>query len=225
VWGLTPHIFPHFLVLSHALGKDFLFNQHILKTRVILNEVVVSANITVEDLRRGSYAPAHHVVVGLAEADIGLLLADGVLRHLERVPNRDTVGQEVAALGLGDIPQGVVGGAVVEAGIVGDNGFHVVLLAQLMNMAVGGIDRHNLALAGGDLSLIHRALFGIVRRVEQLAVGAENVIDNEAEGLIDPALLVMNAAAQVIHHRIIQAIGGLGVDSQVVVAAFVDSHR
>ena len=195
------------------------------KAGVVFDEDMIAANIAVEDFRCGSHAPTYHVVVRLAKADVGLLLADGVLRHLECVPNGNAVGEKVAALGLGDIPQGVVGGAVVEAGVVGDDGLNAVLLAQLVNMASGCIDGHDLALSGGDLSLIHRALLGIVGRVEQLTVGAENVIDNEAEGLIDPALLVMDTAAEVVHHGVVQTVGGLGVDSQIIVAALVDGHR
>ena len=192
---------------------------------MVFDEVMIAADIAVEDFRRGSHAPAHHIVIGLAEADVGLLLADGVLRHLERVPNGDAVGQEVTALGLGDIPQGVVGGAVVEAGVVGDDGLDAVLLAQLVDMAAGRIDGHDLALSGGNLSLIDGALLGIVGGIKELAVGAENIIDDEAEGLIDPALLVMDTAAQVVHHGVVEAVGSLGVDSQIVVAALVNSHR
>ena len=225
VWGLTPHIFPHFLVLSHALGKDFLLDEDIFKPGVVFDEVGVESDIAVEDFRRGSHAPAHHVVIGLTEADVGLLLADGILRHLERVPHGDAAGQEVAALGLGDISQGVVSRAVVEAGVVGDDGLYVVLLAQFVNVAAGCIDGNDLALPCGNLGLVHWALGGVVRRVEQLAVSAENVIDDKAEGFIDPALLVMDAAAQVVHHRVVQSVGGLGVDSQIVVAALVNSHR
>lgn len=225
MWGLTPHIFPHLLVLSHALGKDFLLDEDILKPGMVFDEVGVKSDIAVEDFRRGSHAPAHHVVIGLTEADVGLLLADGVLRHLEGIPNGDTIGEKVAALGLGDIPQGVVGGAIVEAGVVGDDGLDIVLLAQVGHVLLGGIDRDDLALPGGNLGLIDGALLGIVGRIKQLTVGAENVIDDEAKGLIDPALLVMDAAAQVVHHGIVQAVGGLGVDSQIIVAALVDSHR
>lgn len=225
VWGLTPHVFPHFLVLPHALGKDFLLDENILEAGMVFDEVSVESDIAVKDFRRGSHAPAHHVVVSLTEADIGLLLADGVLCHLEGIPNGDAVGEEVAALGLGDIAQGVVGGAVVEAGVVGDDGLHVVLLAQVGHVLLGSIDGDDLAQACRNLGLIDGALFGIVGRIEQLAVSAENVIDNEAEGLIDPALLVMDTAAQVVHHRVVQAVGGLGVDGQIVVAALVDSHR
>jgi len=211
-------------VLSHALGKDFLFDEDIFKAGVVLDKVGVEGDIAVEDFRRGSHAPAHHIVVGLAEADIGLLLADGILRHLEGVPNGNAVGEKVAALGLGDISQGVVGGAIVEAGVVSDDGLDIVLLTQVGHVLFGGIDGDNLALARSNLGLVHRALLGIVGGVEELAVGAENVIDNEAEDLIDPALLVMDTAAQVVHHRVVQAVGGLGVDGQIVVAALVDSH-
>ena len=192
---------------------------------MVFDEVVIAADITVEDFRRGSHAPAHHVTIGLAETDVGFLLADGVLRHLEGVPHGDAVGEKVAALGLGDIAQGVVGGAIVKAGIVGDDGLDVVLLAQVGHVLLSGIDGDDLALSGGDLSLIHGALFGVVGGIEQLAVGAEDVVDNEAEGLIDPALFVMDTAAQVVHHGVVQAVGGLGVDGQIVVAALVDSHR
>ena len=211
-------------MLSHALGKNFLLDEDILETGMVLDEVSVEGDVAVEDFRRGPHAPAHHIVVGLAEADIGLLLADGVLRHLEGIPNGDAVGEKVAALGLGDIPQGVVGGAVVEASIVGDDGLDIVLLAQVGHVLLSGIDGDNLALARSNLGLIHRALLGIVGGIEELTVGAENVIDNKAEGLIDPALLVMDTAAQVVHHRVVQAVGGLGVDGQIVVAALVDSH-
>ena len=212
-------------MLSHALGKNFLLDEDILETGMVLDEVSVEGDIAVEDFRRGPDAPAHHVVVSLTEADIGLLFADGVLRHLEGIPNGDAVGEKVAALGLGDIPQGVVGGAVVEASIVGDDGLDIVLLAQVGHVLLGGIDGDNIALARSNLGLIHRALLGIVGGIEELTVGAENVIDNKAEGLIDPALLVMDTAAQVVHHRVVQAVGGLGVDGQIVVAALVDSHR
>ena len=212
-------------MLGHALGEDFLLNQHILEAGVVLGEVGVEGDIAVKNFRRGPDAPAHHIVVGLAEADIGLLLADGVLRHLERIPNGDAVGKKVTALGFGDIPQGVVGGAVVEAGVMGDNGLDIVLLAQVGHMLLGGIDGDNLALARCNLGLVDGALLGIVGGIEQLTVSAENVVDNEAEGLIDPALLIMDTAAQVVHHGVIQAVGGLGVDSQIVVAALVDSHR
>jgi len=192
---------------------------------VIFDEVIVESDIPIEDFRRGSHTSAHHITVGFAEADIGLLLANGVLRHLERVPNGDAIGEKVAALGLGDIAQSVVGGAIVEAGVVGDDGLHVVFLAQVVDMAAGGIDGDDLALPCGDLGLVHGALRGIVGRVEQLTISAENVVDDEAEGLIDPALLVMDTAAQVIHHGVVQAVGGLGVDGQIVVAALVDRHR
>lgn len=212
-------------MLSHALGKDFLLDEDILKAGVVFGEVGVEGDIAVEDFCRSPDAPTHHVVIGLTEADVGLLLADGVLRHLEGVPNGDAVGEKIAALGLGDIPQGVVGRAVVKAGIVGDDGFHVVLLAQVGHVLFGGIDGNDLALSGSDLGLVHGALLGIVGSIEELAVGTENVIDDEAEGLIDPALLVMDTAAQVVHHRVVQAIGGLGVDGQIIVAALVDSHR
>lgn len=224
MWGLTPHVFPHFLVLSHALGKDFLLDEDIFKAGVVFDEVMVAADIPVENFRRGSHAPAHHIVVGLAETDVGFLFADGVLSHLEGVPHGDAVGEKVAALGLGDIAQGVVGGAVVEAGVMGDDGFHIVLLAQVGHVLLGGIDGDDLALSGGDLGLIHGALLGVVGRIEQLAVGAENVVDNKAEGLVDAALLVMDTTAQVVHHGVIQAVGGLGVDGQIVVAALVDGH-
>ena len=212
-------------MLSHALGKDFLFDEDILEAGVVFDEVGVEGDIAVKDFRRGPDAPAHHVVVGLTEADIRLLLADGVLRHLEGVPNGNAVGEKVAALGLGDISQGVVGGAIVKAGIVGDDGLDIVLLAQVGHVLLGGIDGDNLALARSNLGLVHRALLGIVGGVEELAVSAENVVDNEAEGLIDPALFVMDTAAQVVHHRVVQAVCGLGVDGQIVIAALVDSHR
>lgn len=211
-------------MLSHTLGKDFLLDEDIFKSGVVFDEVSVESDIAVKDFRRGPHAPAHHVVVGLAEADIGLLLADGVLRHLEGIPNGDTIGEKVAALGLGDIPQGVVGRTVVEAGVVGDDGLDIVLLAQVGHMLLGGIDGDDLALPGGDLGLIDGALLGIVSGVEQLTVGAENVIDDEAEGLIDSALTVMDTAAQVVHHGVVQAVGGLGVDGQIVVAALVNGH-
>ena len=192
---------------------------------MIFDEIVIESDISVKDFRRGSHAPAHHVTVGFAEANVGFLLADGILRHLEGVPNGDAVGEKIAALGLGDIAQGVVGGAIVEAGVVGDDGLHVVLLTQFVNVAAGCIDGDDLALPCGDLGLVHGALGGIVGRVEQLTISAENVVDDEAEGLIDPALLVVNTAAQVVHHGVVQAVGGLGVDGQVVVAALVDGHR
>lgn len=192
---------------------------------MVFDEVGVEGDVAVKDFRCSPYAPAHHVVVSLAKADVGLLLADGVLRHLECVPNRDTVGQEVAAFGLGDIAQGVVGRAIVEAGVVGDDSFYIVLLAQVGHVALGGVDRDDLALSGGDLGLVHRALLGIVGSIEELAISAENVINDEAEGFINPALAVMDAAAQVVHHRVVKTVGGLGVDSQIVVAALVDSHR
>ena len=225
MWGLTPHVFPHFLVLSHALGEDFLFDEDILKPGVVLDKVGVEGNIAVKDFRRSPDAPTHHVVVGLAEADIGLLLADGVLRHLEGVPNGDAIGEKVAAFGLGDIPQGVVGGAIVKAGVMGDDGLDIVLLAQVGHVPLGGIDGNNLALSGGDLGFVDGALLGIVGSIEELTVGTENVIDDEAEGLIDPALLVMDTAAQVVHHRVVQAVGGLSVDGQIVIFALVDGHN
>lgn len=212
-------------MLSHALGKDFLLDEDILEAGVVFDEVGVEGDIAVEDFRRSPDAPAHHVVVGLTEADVGLLFADGILRHLEGIPNGDAVGEKIAALGLGDIPQGVVGRAVVEASVMGDDGLDIVLLAQVGNVLFSGIDGDDLALARSNLGLIDGALLGIVGRVEQLAVGAENVVDDEAEGLIDPALLVMDAAAQVVHHRVVQTVGGLSVDGQIVVAALVDSHR
>jgi len=225
VWGLTPHVFPHFLVLCHALGENLFFNQHVLEAGVIFNEVIVAFNITVEDLGGGPDASAYHVAIILAELDIGFLLADGVLRHLQGVPQGNTIGEEVAALGLGDIAQGVVGRAIVEAGVVGDNCLDVVLLTEVSHVALGGVDGDNLALACGDLSLVHGALLGIVRRIEELTVSTEHVIDNETESLIDIALTIMDTAAQVVHHGIIEAVGGLRVNGQIIVLALVDGHN
>ena len=92
-------------------------------------------------------------------------------------------------------------------------------------MALGGVDRNDLALACGDLSLVHGALLGIVRRIEELTVSTEHVIDNEAESLVHVALTVMDTAAQVVHHGIVKTVGGLGVDGQIIVLALVDGHN
>jgi len=192
---------------------------------VVLNEVVVVLDISVEDFRCSPDASAYHVIIVLAELDVGFLLADGVLRHLQGVPQGNTIGEEVAALGLGDIAQGVVGRAIVEAGVVGDNRLDIVLLAEVSHVALGGVDGDNLALACGNLSLVHGALLGIIRRIEELAVSTEHVIDNEAEGLIDIALTVMDTAAQVVHHGIVKTVGGLGVDGQIIGLALVNSHN
>jgi len=191
---------------------------------VIFNEVVVALDIAVKDLGSGPDASAYHVVIVLAELDVSFLLADGILRHLQGVPQGNAVGEEVAALGLGDITQGVVGRAIVEAGVVGDNRLDVVLLAEVSHVALGGVDRNDLALACGDLSLVHGALLGIVRRIEELTVSTEHVIDNEAESLIDLALTVMDTAAQVVHHGVIEAVGGLRVNGQIIGLALVDGH-
>ena len=193
---------------------------------MVFDEVGIKGDVPVEDFGGSpDLAVFLDVPILLAPPDVGFLLADGVLRHLEGVPHGDAVGEKVAALGLGDIAQGVVGGAIVEAGVVGDDGFYIVLLAQVSHVLLSGINGDNLALSGGDLGLINRALLGIVGRIEQLAVGAEDVVDNEAEGLIDSALFVMDTAAQVVHHGVVQAVGGLGIDSQIVRFALVDGHR
>ena len=192
---------------------------------MIFNEVVVVLDIAVEDFGGGPDTSAYHVVIVLAELDVSFLLADGVLRHLQGIPQGNAVGEKIAALGLGDIAEGVVGRAVIEAGVVGDNRLDVVLLAEVGHVALGGIDGDNLALACGDLSLVHGALLGIVRRIEELAVSTEHVIDNEAESLIHVALTVMDTAAQVVHHGIVEAVGGLRVDGQIIVFALVDGHN
>jgi len=222
---LGERLFSHFLVLCHALGEDLFFNQHIFEAGVIFNEVVVALDIAIEDLCGGPDASAYHVIIVLAEFDVGFLLADGVLRHLQGVPQRNAIGEEVTALGLGDIAQGVVGRTVVEAGVVGDNCLDVVLLAEVGHVALSGVDGNNLALTCGDLSFVHGALFGVVRRIEELTVGTEHVIDNEAESLVDVALAVMDTAAQVVHHGIVKAVSGLRVDGQIIILALVDSHR
>jgi len=192
---------------------------------MVLNEIVVAFDIAVKNLGGGPDASAYHVVIVLAELDVSFLLADGVLRHLQGVPHGNAVGEEVAALGLGDIAQGVVSRAIVEAGVVSDNRLDVVLLAEVSHVALGGVDGNNFALTCGDLSLVHGALLGIVCRIEELTVSTEHVIDNEAESLIDIALTVMDTAAQVIHHGIVEAVGGLRVNGQIIVLALVDSHR
>ena len=212
-------------MLSHTLGKDFLFNQYIFQSGVVFNKVHVLCDVLVQDFRGcARLAALHAISVALTPTAIGRLLADGILCHLERVPHRHTIGEEVARLGLGDIADGVVGGAVVEARIVGDNSLDIVLLAQVGHVLARGVDGNNLAPARRDLSLIHGALGGIVRGVEQRAVGAEHVIDNEAEGLIDAAALVMDSSAQVVHHRVVKAVRGLGVDGQIIILALVDGH-
>ena len=213
-------------MLCHALGENFLFNQHIFKPGVVLNEFHILGDVLVQDFGGcARLAVFQAISVALAPPLVGRLLADGVLRHLEGVPHRDAVGQEVTALGLGDIPQGVVGGAVVEAGVVGDNRLDIVLLAQVGHMLAGGVDGDNLALAGGNLGFVHGALGGVVGGVEQRTVSAKHVVDNEAEGLIDVATLVMDGAAQVIHHGVVKAVCGLGVDGQIVRFALVDGHN
>lgn len=225
VFSLAPHVLSHSLVLGHALGEDFLLDQHILKPGMVFDEVGIKGDVPIEDFGGGpDLAVFLGVPVLLAPSDIGGLLADGVLRHLQGVPHGHAVGQKVAALGLGDIAQGVIGGAIIEARVVGDDGLDIVLLAQVSDMALGGIDRDDLALALSDLGLIHGPLLGIIGGIEQGAVSAEHVIDDEAESLIDAALLVVDTAAQVVHHRIVQAVRGLGVDGQIVIAALVDSH-
>lgn len=212
-------------MLCHAFGKDFLFNQHIFQSGVVFDKVHVLRDVLVQDFGGcARLAVLQAISVALAPTAVGRLLADGVLCHFERVPHRHAIGEEVARLGLGDIADGVVGGAVVEARVVGDDSLDIILLAQVGHMRAGGIDGNDLALARGDLGFIHGALGGIVRGVEQRAVGAEHVIDNKAEGLIDAAALVMDSSAQVVHHGVVKAIGGLGVDGQIVILALVDGH-
>jgi len=213
-------------VLSHALGKDFFLDQYIFQASVILNKVVIVGDVSVQDFRRGSYsAVLLGIAIVLAKLDVGFLLTDGVLCHLQGVPHGDAIGEKVTALGLGDIAHCVVGGAIVKAGIVGDNCFDAVLVAKLFNMLASGVDADNLAEARGDLFLIHGALFSIVSSIEKLTISAEYVIDNEAESFVHVALAVMNTAAQVVHHRVVKAVGGLGVDGQIIILALVDGHN
>ena len=192
---------------------------------MVFNEVVVALDIAVEDFGGGPDASAYHVVIVLAELNVSFLLADGVLCHLQGVPQGNAIGEEVAALGLGDIAEGVVGRAIIEASVVSDNRLDVVLLAEVSHVALGGVDGNNLALACGDLGFVHGALLGVICRIEELAVSTEHVIDNEAESFVDVALAVMDTAAQVVHHRIVKAVGGLCVDGQIIILALVDGHN
>lgn len=189
---------------------------------MVFDELLVLHDIAVKDL--GGCA---RLAVGLTEAAllapslIGRLLADGVLRHLEGVPHRDTIGQEVTEGTLGHIAQGVIGRAIVEARIVRDDGLDIVLLAQVGHMAAGGEDGNDAARAVGDVGLIYGALGGIVRGVEQGAVSAKDVVDDEGEGLIDATALVVDSSAEVVHHRVVEAVGGFRVDGQVIRLALV----
>jgi len=192
---------------------------------MVFDKVIVEGDVPIENFcGRAWFAISLEVAVALTPPAISRLLADGVLRHLEGVPHGDAVGEKIAALGLGDIAQGIVGGAIIEAGVVGNNSFYAVLIAELLHVAAGCIDRHDAALAGGNLGFIDGALSGIVRRIKQLPISAENVIDNEAESLVDIALAVMDTASQVVHHRILKAVGGLGVNGQIIGLAAVN-HR
>lgn len=204
-------------MLCHALHKNFLFDQHIFEAGVVLNEILVLRDIAVKDLGGGARRAVGPAEAALfAPSNIGRLLADGILCHLQGVPHRDAVGEEVAARALGHIAQGVVGRAVVKAGIVRDDGLDIVLAAQVGHMAAGRVDGDDAAAALGNLALVHRPLLGIVCGVEQGAVSAEDVVDDEREALIDAAALVMDSAAQVVHHRVVEAVGRLRVYGQVV---------
>ena len=212
-------------MLCHAFGENFLFNQHIFQSGVVFDKIHILGDVLVQDFGgRARLAIFHAISVALTPTAVGRLLADGVLCHLERVPHRHAVGEEVAACALGYIAQGVVGRAIVKARIVGDNRLDIVLLAQVSDMAARGVDGNNLTLTGGDLGFVQGALLSIIGGVKQRAVGTKNVIDNEAESLVDAAALVMNSAAQVVHHGVVKAVRGLGVDSQLVRFASVDGH-
>lgn len=190
---------------------------------MVLDEVQVLGDVLIKNL--GSCARLaifHAVPVARAPSLICRLLADGVLCHLEGVPHRDTIGKEVAACALGYIAQGIVGRAIVKARVVRDNRLDIVLLAQVSHMAASGEDGDDAAAALGNLALVHRALLGVVGGIEQRAISAKDVINDEGEGLIDVAALVVDGAAQVVHHGIIKAICGLRVNGQIVRFALVN---
>jgi hypothetical protein len=104
---------------------------------------------------------------------------------------------------------------------VGDDSLDIVLLAEVRNIFASGEDGDNLPRAVSDLLLIPRPLVSVVSSIEQGAVYAENFVDYETKGFVYVASLVMNTATQVIHHGVIEGVGGFGVDCEVVVFALV----
>lgn len=183
---------------------------------MVFLKAVVAGDIAVKDFGGCPDAASGHVVIFQAKLNIGFLFADGVLRHFQRVPNRDTIGEEVAAGGLGHIAQGTIGGTIVKPSVMGDNSFYIVRLAERPHMIPGGENGNDFALSSGDLCLVLRPLFGVVRRIEQPAVSTEHLVNNEAEGLVYMPMGVVDTAAEVVHHGVLEGICGLRVDGQII---------
>ena len=117
-------------MLFHTPNENFFFDKYIFEARVVFDKVHVLCDVPIKNLGGCARRPVLlGVSVALTKTDVGWLFADGILCHLESIPNGDTIGEKVTALGLGDIPQGVVGGAVVETGVMGDDGLDIVFLA------------------------------------------------------------------------------------------------
>ena len=209
-------------MLSHAPHKNFFFNQDIFESGMIFGEIFIKRDLLIEDFGGcARYIVAAHVSAFLTPVDVSRLAADRVLRHLEGVPYGNAVGQEPPGRGLCDISQGAVCGTIVEPRVMGDNRLYIVLAAKRGDVAAGGLDGDDFPGAGLDVGLILRPLGGVIRSIEQTAVSAEHFINNEAESLEDVPLLVVDGAADVVHHGIFQAVGRFRVNGEIIGLALV----
>jgi len=108
---------------------------------MVFSKVEIVCNVLVKDFRGRSHRSViFEESVFFTESDIGRLAADGILGHLQSIPKRDAVGKKVPRFRFGDIPQGVVGGAVVKARIMGDNCLDVIFFADFAEVLARGVD-------------------------------------------------------------------------------------
>lgn len=99
----------HCLFLCDTLGKDFGFNQHIIKPFVFLGEVGVVGEEAIHHLGRGLYvACLTHIAILHTKIVVPLLGADYLASHMPNAVDGDAVGEKPSVLGFGHIALGAV---------------------------------------------------------------------------------------------------------------------